>query len=261
MKKFITLILLMLLATGMVAAGWLVSERKINQTNRELSAQLDDQSQIIEELQEKLVEHQQSLTALQSKYDVDLDTVTAEKEMLSVQLAWLQGLYDLEMEFYDYKRDLVVSQAKMLQALKAPDEVLMILVTDINSYEVEPHFILDRTGNRDQDTALLLEILSKYVFQGLTLERLPSEEADILRVNLKEVHEKDSNGIYPNPNWANGFFQGSTGGIFTSQTLRETMLQSHLKDWYEGVQFYYEGESGYMFDHVGDLLEDVIMRK
>jgi len=58
----------------------------------------------------------------------------------------------------------------------------------------------------------------------------------------KEAAEVSWNGLY---------FQGSTGGMVTSVSLTETILQKdYLGDWVDGVKFLYEGKK-VDFEHVG----------
>lgn len=61
------------------------------------------------------------------------------------------------------------------------------------------------------------------------------------------------------PTWFVGYFQGSTGGMRTTITLRDTFLQPGYRgDWIDGIVFLYENEPMNKWDHV--FLGGVILR-
>lgn len=140
------------------------------------------------------------------------------------------------------------------------EETLQIKLMNIDDYNLQTHFYLEQ-GEMEADAKRLAEILSTYVFSDLGIEILGSEEVDgqrILKIHLTETHERNADGYYDSPSWFNHYFQGSTGGMFTSQTLIETFLQRQREDWYDGIYITYQEE--FQFDHVEGLLFNTIKR-
>ncbi|MEO0097764.1 MAG: hypothetical protein ABIK78_06695 [candidate division WOR-3 bacterium] len=91
---------------------------------------------------------------------------------------------------------------------------------------------------------IIADRLSRFEFGGLLINVLKIEEKDnkkIAIVDLREFTSADSNNSFPS--WRAGYFQGSTGGYFTSLTLIKSFLQEDYKgEWIDGIKFYYEGK-------------------
>lgn len=89
---------------------------------------------------------------------------------------------------------------------------------------------------------ILADKLSRFKF-GLPIEILRVEEQKdrkIAVINLLEHKETDINSELT---WRSVYFQGSTGGFFTTVTLTKTFLQEIYEGkWIDGVEFCYEGE-------------------
>ena len=89
---------------------------------------------------------------------------------------------------------------------------------------------------------ILADKLSRFKFD-LPIEVLRIEEQNnkkIAVVNLLEHEDADESSQMT---WSSVYFQGSTGGLFTSMSLRKTFLQEDFDgEWIDGVEFYYEGE-------------------
>lgn len=87
---------------------------------------------------------------------------------------------------------------------------------------------------------ILAEKLSRFRFEDnpITLLRIENRYGKkVAVINLEEP-------AWSGPNtWSGMYFQGSTGGRFTSSTLVLTFLQEGYKgEWIDGVQFYYQGK-------------------
>lgn len=107
---------------------------------------------------------------------------------------------------------------------------------------------------------ILADKLSRFKF-GLPIEVLRVKEQKgrkIAVINLLEHKETDINSELT---WRSVYFQGSTGGFFTTKTLIETFLQEDYSgEWIDGVEFYYEGKSiSNDWDHIS--LSGTIYRK
>lgn len=91
---------------------------------------------------------------------------------------------------------------------------------------------------------IIAERLSRFKFGGLPINVLRIEEKNnkkVAIIDLREFITSDSTGYLPS--WRKMYFQGSTGGYFTSLTLIKSFLQEDYKgEWIDGVKFYYEGK-------------------
>lgn len=89
---------------------------------------------------------------------------------------------------------------------------------------------------------IVADKLSRFKFD-LPIKVLRIEEQNnkkIAVVNLLECEDTEGNSQMT---WFSVYFQGSTGGLFTSMSLRKTFLQEDFEgEWIDGVEFYYEGE-------------------
>lgn len=82
--------------------------------------------------------------------------------------------------------------------------------------------------------------LSSHEFGGHPISVLRIENREDRRIAVIELKELDSPRAFT---WRGGYFQGSTGGHFTTLTLTKTFLQEDYEgEWIDGVEFYYEGE-------------------
>lgn len=87
---------------------------------------------------------------------------------------------------------------------------------------------------------LLADKLSRFEFQDHPIEVSSVEERGNKKIAVVGLYEPDFPGART---WRGGYFQGSTGGHFTTLTLTKTFLQEDYEgEWVDGVEFYYEGE-------------------
>lgn len=91
---------------------------------------------------------------------------------------------------------------------------------------------------------IIADRLFRFKFCGLPINVLRIEERNnkkIAIIDLREFTISDTTGYLPS--WQTKYFQGSTGGYFTSLTLIKSFLQEDYKgNWIDGVEFYYEGK-------------------
>jgi len=88
--------------------------------------------------------------------------------------------------------------------------------------------------------AVLCRSLSEHVFAGLPVELVRLDSSNGRRVAVINLAER---GTPAGRTWRSGFFQGSTGGGFTTASLVETFLQPGFGgEWLDGVRFLYEEE-------------------
>lgn len=86
----------------------------------------------------------------------------------------------------------------------------------------------------------LADRLSRFEFRYLPINVLRIENHNGKKIAIIELNEIGDS--YPS-SWRGLYFQGSTGGHFTTITLIKTFLQEDYKgDWIDGVEFYYERE-------------------
>jgi hypothetical protein len=142
---------------------------------------------------------------------------------------------------------------------------------DKNGMNIEVNFYVEIPDNLSviEKLRILADKLSRFEF-NLPIEVLSIGEENykkIAIINLLEYKwnsesselkdSSDSAGI----SWHFDYFQGSTGGFFTTKTLIETFLQEDYSgEWIDGVEFYYEGKSiSNDWDHIS--LSGTIYRK
>jgi hypothetical protein len=118
---------------------------------------------------------------------------------------------------------------------------------------------------------IIADRLSRFKFSDLPIEVLRIENQNgkkIAIINLKE-HEWNRNIDWSKPfqvsgnagaTWRTQYFQGTTGGGFTTVTLIETFLQNEYSgDWIDGIRFMYENQPiDENWNHI--LLSGVIYR-
>jgi len=128
------------------------------------------------------------------------------------------------------------------------DELFKIYGSDKKAENPEVNFyiLIPKNLSLIQKLNIIADKLSRFGFNYLPIEVLKIEEQNskkIVVINLKE-HEWDrGEENFIGSNWRYGFFQGSTGGYFTTITLIETFLQNDYKgEWIDGVRFMYENQ-------------------
>jgi len=130
---------------------------------------------------------------------------------------------------------------------------LPIIGCDSNTYERHTDFYvrIDGKATLAAKVQSLANQLSRLRFGGLPIEVKSIEPRDGRTVAIINLREADSTSRY---SWRTGYFQGSTGGLVTSAVLIETFLQrDYAGEWFDGVQFLYEGGPILDFDHVPAL--------
>lgn len=185
----------------------------------------------IEELQAALNEQttiNTQLTEQVQKLQNEVDVLKAEKEALIEEVRQSDGAI---IKLYTANVDTLARE-------------------EIGKLTVE----VDENGNIKEIEAVLKTMakeLSKQVFEGLPIEIKEIKIVDgkqIAVINLKEDNNLSTG-------WASNFLQGSTGAAITELTLKETFLQKEFeKEWIEGIQILYEGDSP-EFDHMVGLGE------
>jgi len=95
---------------------------------------------------------------------------------------------------------------------------------------------------------LLARKVSEHRFNGLPVEFVEIDASSGRRIAVIDLRENVRTGH----SWRTGFFQGSTGGHFTTASLVETFLQRDYRGrWVDGVEFLYEGRPvSRNWDHV-----------
>ena len=88
-------------------------------------------------------------------------------------------------------------------------------------------------------------------FNGLHIELQSLDSQGIAHLNLKENDNYSGPTSLPICQSWFSYFQGSSGGLNTMITLKESILQkSYESDWINGVMFYYQGQEIGEWDHV-----------
>lgn len=115
---------------------------------------------------------------------------------------------------------------------------------------IDTVLLLEKSYSIQEKVELVAKTVSKRFFRGLriNLELVKDDkEGDCLNINLIE---NEDGSPYTHPSW-HQYFQGSTGGAQTEQTLISNFLQKHYKgNWVDRIVFFYEGEEMEDWDHV-----------
>lgn len=149
-------------------------------------------------------------------------------------------------------------------------QVLKIYSQDINTGEdiIVSEIEVNKKDSIEDILNQLANKVSEDVFSGLPIELLQVSENNGEKIAIINLRENDLNAnkedftTYEGANWAIGYFQGSAGGAFTSDSLLKTFLQSdnsELSNWIDGVQFLYNNKP-INSEHV-EKLSQVTMRK
>ncbi|MBA7637487.1 hypothetical protein ES703_45132 [subsurface metagenome] len=120
-------------------------------------------------------------------------------------------------------------------------EFFPIYGSDEKAMNLEINYYIRIPNNlpTEEKLRILADKLSRFIFK-LPIEVLRIEERKDKKIAVINLLENEVNSYFK---WNSLYFQGSTGGFFTTMTLRKTFLQDSYKgNWIDGVEFYYEGE-------------------
>lgn len=131
---------------------------------------------------------------------------------------------------------------------------------------IDSRVTIPEDGAIEHRLQLLADSLSQKKFGGLPIEILRAENRGGDRIAIIDLRETETNRrvfavqeslwaqgkggeiearkIYSEGlSWRLGFFQGSTGGYFTTMKLILSLLQNDYEgEWIDGIEFYYEGK-------------------
>lgn len=152
---------------------------------------------------------------------------------------------------------LIVSTMLYAIQLIKPDQLTFPIYT-ANSDTYEREEVADIRVDKDTELDDILTALVKDLSEKVFKLPMTYESTQIIlgqKIAVVNLHEKpeDKSVEYTAVSWRTGYFQGSTGGVVTSVSLVETMLQREYDgDWVDGVKFLYEGKP-IEFEHVAGL--------
>ena len=110
------------------------------------------------------------------------------------------------------------------------------------------------------ELSVVIEHLSGHYFSFLPIEidKIETTEQGIIAtLNLSEIRDAEKYPQYYS--WKSGYFQGSSGGMYTEDTLLYNLLQPDKSDWLiDGVDMTYEHNPINQFEHVLGLSETVM---
>lgn len=164
----------------------------------------------------------------------------------------------MEKKKYSTKKIAIIAVSAVIVLLIA----IGIYISNENRIVFKLYSANDMTGEKlvvgdvrvKEDTSLdeklteLTAALSKKVFK-LPMVYKGIEDVFGQRIAVIDLMESDKEDA--EVTWSGLYFQGSTGGMVTSVSLTESILQmDYLGDWVDGVKFLYEGQK-VNFEHVG----------
>ena len=148
---------------------------------------------------------------------------------------------------------LVVSTILLVLYLSKSDKLAFPIYTaNADTYQREK--VADVRVEKEAEIDTILEALVKGLSEKVFILPMTYEGIEMIfgqKIAVVNLHESGDEN--PPVSWRTGYFQGSTGGVVTSVSLQETMLQRDYDgDWVDGVKFLYEGEP-IEFEHVSGL--------
>jgi hypothetical protein len=145
-------------------------------------------------------------------------------------------------------------------------DLLEIYGADEEATKVEPVMSLavPADASLEEKLGLLAQAVSRYRFGGLPVNLVGIKDRAGEKVAVIDLRESERNaGVFARrdsilaegkpagdwvqdiegPSWATLYFQGSTGGYITSETLKRTFLQPGREGpWIDAVKFRYRGK-------------------
>lgn len=183
----------------------------------------------------------------------EVATIKNENEALKNEVLGLKEANEkLTNELLEFKEKIADPTPEVGEA------IFKIYSADVNTYEKEVinQLILKEDLPLKEKLDTIAENLSKEKFDGLGIEIMEIEELNGKKIALINLFEKEND---KNASWKTGYFQGSTGGIITANSLQETFLQKdYTGEWIDGVRFLYN-KNTIEFDHVVGL-SDIFYR-
>lgn len=177
------------------------------------------------------------------------DDLISEKDEIN---GYLIRQNEFFYQYYFASSELLNLQVDMLSRTDV-SKCFIIYGPDANAENVVRRYYLEIPENQslEQQLHFLCDALSKYSFTNYPIEFIKI----IDQGGKKVAHINLSNPEDLEDAWIIHYFQGSTGGIMTANTLIESFLQSdtNMKDWIDAVQFTFEGKRGYLSVHDSSL--------
>lgn len=185
-----------------------------------------------------------------------------------------QRIFDLEWEntklskLVDYNResgsirDELAQLEEMMEALDSRVKGKLLKIYDYNVSLDRAGFgfyvATDEKATLRYKVELIADILSSIYFRDNPINLLRIENRDGRKIGIIDLRESGIEGV---STWRGGFFQGSSGGQWTTYMLTNAFLQPDYNgEWIDGVVFYYEGEPiSNEWDHI--FLHGVKLRK
>lgn len=182
-----------------------------------------------------------------------------QMDALQGQISQLQKENEkLLTQVQDLQKQIEVLKEKEEEHLQEPETeeskiTYPVYGADLDTLEKEEIGMTESEEGEDILTTLkhLAATLSESNFEGLPILVTDIKEIEgkkIAIIDLKEDPAKEAS-------WMTGFFQGSTGGLMTTNSITETFLQRDLDKsipWIDGIQVLYEGQVTET-DHMPDL--------
>lgn len=167
-----------------------------------------------------------------------------------------QRIFDLEwegaklyesMEYADQSdstRDELNRLRAMMEATDSRVKGKLLKIYEYNSLYDRPgigfYVATDENATLYEKVALIADILSRVYFRDHPIDLLRIADRDGKKIAVVDLREPESEGVF---SWRSGFFQGSSGGYWTTYMLVNAFLQQDYKgEWVDGVVFYYQGK-------------------
>jgi hypothetical protein len=159
-------------------------------------------------------------------------------------------------------RDELARFREMMEVLDSRVKGKLLKIYEYDVFHDRPGFgfyvATDKDASLRYKVQLIADILSSVYFRNNPINVLRIENRDGKEIAVVDLRESGIEGVYT---WRGGFFQGSSGGQWTTYMLVNAFLQRDYNgEWIDGVVFYYEGKPiSNEWDHIH--LHGVIPRK
>lgn len=164
----------------------------------------------------------------------------------------------LEIETLTEERDTYKAALDALEGAETEEPLTVAFTLHGGTGQGEPQVVgtveIPMEFSLEQRLQYLGDALTEEVFPGLSMEFTGFQTMEGRTVAVLDLIEPENQAV-GDPSWIYNYFQGSTGGMITTNALVETFLQRDFDgDWIEGVYFTLNGES-IQFEHVVGLDE------
>lgn len=281
MKRVFVSIMILLSLFVLVSCTNKTKEEKAKETVTKVE---DKNEGKIGDLEEKVKTYEEKMSKLNDKIKESID----ENEELKAEIAQLKGegeeqkakiQWDNKIikNCYENRKnsyEIIEKQTNLIKSLKQGDfDQSKELIPIYTSYDdgmkvrtiVHEYIEVSKDSSIKEKLDNIASEVSKYSFSTLPIEVLRIDNIDGKKIAVINLRESSENEKIENWNemkgntWVKGYFQGSSGGLSTYNTLINSFIQKEYDGpWVDGVKFLYNNDNKNFIHAEG--LEKITMR-